>query len=97
MSTTHTDCRSTWSEKRENGLVVPCVYHGCSSPSQVAKILKIELHKASALYKYVRIEVSETVITKKLVFRNENLKLRLVNFVYELENNFISLVPCQKQ
>ena len=36
--------------KRENGLVVPCVYHGRSTFFQVAKILKKQLIKASALY-----------------------------------------------
>ena len=45
--------------KRENGLVVPCVYHGRSTSFQVAKILKKQLIKASALYKHMKIEVFE--------------------------------------
>ena len=53
--------------KRENGLVVPCVYHGRST-IQVAKILKKQLIKASALYKHMKIEVSGTAIIKKACF-----------------------------
>ena len=51
--------------KMENGLVVPCVYHGRSTFFQVAKILKKQLIKASALYKQMKIEVSGTAIIKK--------------------------------
>ena len=54
--------------KRENGLVVPCVYHGRSTSFQVAKILKKQPIKASALYKHMKIEVSGTAITKKACF-----------------------------
>ena len=54
--------------KRENGLVVPCVYHGRSTSFQVAKILKKQLTKASALYKHMKIEVSGTAIIKKACF-----------------------------
>ena len=54
--------------KRENGLVVPCVYHGFSTSFQVAKILKKQLTKASALYKHMKIEVSGTAIIKKACF-----------------------------
>ena len=57
----------TGARKRENGLVVPCVYHGRSTSFQVAKILKKQLIKASALYKHMKIEVSGTAIIKKLV------------------------------
>ena len=51
--------------ERENGLVVPCVYHGRSTSFQVAKILKKQLIKASALYKHMKIEVSRAAIIKK--------------------------------
>ena len=61
--------------KRENGLVVPCVYHGRSTSFQVAKILKKQLIKAGALYKHMKIEVSGTAIIKKLVLsRTEDNK-----------------------
>ena len=54
--------------KRGNGLVVPCVYHGRSTSFQVAKKLKKQLIKASALYKHMKIEVSGTAIIKKACF-----------------------------
>ena len=62
--------------KRENGLVVPCVYHGRSTSFQVAKIIKKRLIKASALYKHMKIEASGTaIIKKKLVLsRTEDSK-----------------------
>ena len=47
----------TGSRKRENGLVVPCIYHGHSPSHQVAKILKNELCKASKLYAHMQIEL----------------------------------------
>ena len=53
--------------ERENGLVVPCVYYGCSTLFQVAKVLKKQVIKASTLYKHMKIEVSGTAIIKKLV------------------------------
>ena len=40
--------------KRENGLVVPCVYHGRPTSFQVARILKKQLIKASTLYKHMK-------------------------------------------
>ena len=59
--------------KRENGLVVPCVYHERSTYFQVAKILKKQLIKA--MYKHMTIEVSGTAIIKKLVLsRTEDNK-----------------------
>ena len=65
----------TGARKRENCLVVPCVYHGGSTSFQVAKILKKPLIKASALYKHMKIEVSGTAIIKKLVLsRTEDNK-----------------------
>ena len=59
--------------KRENGLVVPCVYHGRSASFQVAKILKKQLIKASALYKHMKIEVSGTAIIKKACFEQNRV------------------------
>ena len=47
---------------------VPCVYHGRSTSFQVAKILKKQLIKASALYKHTKIEVSGTAIIKRACF-----------------------------
>ena len=58
----------TGARKRENGLVVPCVYHGRSTSFQVAKILKKQLIKASALFIHMKIEVSGTAIIKKSLF-----------------------------
>ena len=54
--------------KRENGLVVPCVYHGRSSSFHVAKVLKNELHKDSVLYGHLKIEVSGIAVIKKACF-----------------------------
>ena len=59
----------TGARKRENGLVVPCVYHGCSTSFQVAIILKRQLIMVSALYKHMKIEVSGTAIIKKACFK----------------------------
>ena len=60
--------------KREN---VPCVYHGRSS-SHVAKVLKNELHKASALYGHMKIEVSGTALITKLVLKTVNTSDKLL-------------------
>ena len=61
--------------KRENGLVVPCVYHGCSTSFQVAENTQKQLIKASALCKHMKIEVSGTAIIKKVGFgRTEDNK-----------------------
>ena len=51
--------------KRKNGLVVP---YGRSTSFQVAKILKKQLIKVSALYKHMKIEVSGTAIIEKACF-----------------------------
>ena len=58
----------TGARKRKNGLLVPCVYHRCSPSFQLAKILKKQLIKASALYKHMKVEVSGTAIIKKACF-----------------------------
>ena len=55
-------------KKRENGLVVPRVYHGRSPSHQVAKTLKNELCKASKLYADMQIKVPDTPITKQVCF-----------------------------
>ena len=62
--------------KRENGLVVPCVYHGRSTSFQVAKILKKQPIKASALYKHMKIRsIWDCNNKKKLVLsRTEDNK-----------------------
>ena len=56
--------------RTENGLVVPCIYHGRSPSHQVAKTLKNELCKASKLYAHMQIEVPDTPVTKKVWFKN---------------------------
>ena len=56
--------------KRENGLVVPCVYHGRSTSFQVAKMLQKQLIKTSALCKHMKIEVSGTAIIRKACFED---------------------------
>ena len=61
--------------KREN---VPCVYHGRSSSFHVAKVLKNELHKASALYGHMKIEVSGTALITKLVLKTVNTSDKLL-------------------
>ena len=55
----------TGSRKRENGLVVPCIYHGRSPSHLVAKTLKNEPCKASKLYE---VKVPDTPVTKKVCF-----------------------------
>ena len=50
----------TRSRKRENGLVVPCIYHGRSPSHQVTKTLKNELCKASKLYAHMQIEIPDS-------------------------------------
>ena len=56
--------------RTENGLVVPCMYHGRSPSHQVAKTLKNKLCKASKLHAHMHIEVSDTPVRKKSVFKN---------------------------
>ena len=63
--------------KRENGLVVPCIYHGRSSSFHVAKLLKNELHKANVSYGHMKFEASGAALIKKLVFRTENIHNKL--------------------
>ena len=61
----HLDCRSYWSRKRENGLIVPGIFHRRSPSYQVAKTLKNELCKASKLYAHMQIKVPELSLPKK--------------------------------
>ena len=49
----------------------------------MAKIVKKQLIKASALYKHMKIEVSGTSIIKKSLF---GVEPRIINIVNELEN-----------
>ena len=69
----------TGSRKRENGLVVPCIYHGRLPSHQVAKTLKNEPCKASKLCAHMQTEVPDTPVTKKGLF------LRTDNFLYSIQ------------
>ena len=45
------------------------IHPGHSPSFHVAKVLKNELRKASALYGHMKIKASENALTKQLVFR----------------------------
>ena len=69
----------TGSRKRENGLVVPCIYHRHSPLHQVAKTLKNELCNGGKLYAQMRIEVPDTPVTKSLFLRMNLMVYLLVD------------------